>query len=84
MSTLEHVRTMLDRTLSLNGRAERFGPETPLLGEVPELDSMAVVLLLTEFEERFGIVVEDDDVSAETFETLGTLVEFVDRKLESA
>ncbi len=81
MSTFEQVTILLDRTLGLNGRAGRFTPETPLLGAVPELDSMAVVLLLMEFEASFGIVVEDDEVGAEMFETVQSLVEFVDGKL---
>jgi len=79
--SIEQVRTILDSALSLEGRAHRFEAGTPLLGHLPELDSMAVVTLLTSLEERFGILVEDDEVSAETFATLGTLAEFVDAKL---
>jgi acyl carrier protein len=82
MSTLEQVRTLLDRALGLGGRAERFGADTPLLGSLPELDSMAVVTLITTIEEHYGIVVDDDEVEAETFETLGSLTDFVDRKLQ--
>jgi acyl carrier protein len=44
---------------------------------------MAVVTLITALEEHFGLVVEDDEISATTFETLGTLVRFVEDKLES-
>jgi acyl carrier protein len=54
---------------------------TPLLGSIPELDSMAVVTVITMIEERFGIVVDDDEISAETFETVGTLYDFVNAKL---
>lgn len=81
MSTLEQVRTLLDRSIGLGGRGERFDAATPLLGSLPELDSMAVVSLLTAIEDHFGIVVDDDEVEAETFETLGNLVDFVDQKL---
>lgn len=55
--------------------------DTPLLGAIPELDSMAVVSLLTALESRFGFVIEDDDISADTFATLGNLCLFVERKL---
>jgi acyl carrier protein len=82
MSTLEQVRTLLDRALGLGGRAERFDADTPLLGSLPELDSMAVVTLITAIEEHYGVVVDDDEVEAETFETLGSLTDFVDRKLQ--
>lgn len=82
MSSFDEVRNILDSTLSLNGRAQSFDTETALLGNIPELDSMAVVSVITALEEHFGIVVDDDEVSAETFETVGSLVAFVDRKLD--
>jgi acyl carrier protein len=53
---------------------------TPLLGAVAELDSMAVVAILTAIEEHFGIGIPDDEVDSSTFATVGTLVEFVRAK----
>lgn len=55
--------------------------ESGLFGHLPELDSMAVAGLLTEIEDRFGIVIEDDDVDGEMLETFGGLLAFVDAKL---
>lgn len=55
--------------------------QTRLLGAIPELDSMAVVSLITALEEQFGITVEDDEIGAATFESLGTLANFVEQKL---
>lgn len=81
MSNEAAIKHILDSVLSLGGRVEQFDASTPLLGHIPELDSMAVVTLITTLEEQFGIMVDDDEVSAETFETLGSLVEFVDAKL---
>ncbi|ANB03761.1 acyl carrier protein [Ectothiorhodospira sp. BSL-9] len=80
MSTEAAIKKILDSVLNLGGRAEGFDRSTPLLGSVPELDSMAVVNLLTSLEEQFGIIVDDDEVSAETFETLGSLADFVEAK----
>ncbi|MCB1961567.1 MAG: acyl carrier protein [Rhodocyclaceae bacterium] len=80
MDTKKEVLDILDEVLSLKGRAAAFDLETPLLGAVPELDSMAVVGLINMIEERFGMIVEDDDVDGTTFETVGTLVAFVDSK----
>ena len=76
------VLNVLDEVLSLRGRAKAFNAETPLLGAVPELDSMAVVAILNAFEERFGFVVDDDDVDGRTFATVGSVVTFVARKLD--
>jgi acyl carrier protein len=81
MDTRQEVLVVLDETLSLKGRALRFTDATPLLGAIPELDSMAVVAILTTLEERFGISVDDDDVDGSTFATVGALVDFVSAKL---
>ncbi len=55
--------------------------DTEILGSVPEFDSMAIVTVLTMVEENYGIMIEDDEVSAEVFETLGSLVSFIEEKL---
>lgn len=54
-----------------------FDADTPLLGALPELDSMAVVTLINTLEERFGIAVNDEDMSGETFASVGSLVAYV-------
>jgi acyl carrier protein len=82
-STMQQVKYILTRALQLGSRAESFTESTRLLGNIPELDSMAVVTLVTALEEHFGFVVDDDEISAATFETLGALVRFVENKLES-
>jgi len=79
--TIDGVRAILTRSLQLGNRGGALERSTPLLGNLPELDSMAVVHVLTAIEEQFGIIVADDDVSAETFSTLGSLADFVESKL---
>jgi len=81
MSLLEEVTRTLDEVLSLGGRAAAFNRDTHLLGAIPELDSMAVVSLITTLEERFGVVVDNDDIDGATFANVGTLVDFVEAKL---
>ena len=80
MDINQEVVAILDEILSLNGRAATFTRDTPLLGAIPELDSMAVVALLTTLEERFGFAVDDDEIDGATFATLGSLVDFVQVK----
>lgn len=77
MNLQQEVLSVLDEVLSLGGRALRYDRETPLLGSVAELDSMAVVTLLTTLEDRFGIAVADDEVDGSTFATVGSLIDFV-------
>lgn len=72
---------ILDEVLSLGGRARAFTRDTPLLGAIPELDSMAVVSLITALEERLGVIVDDDDIDGSTFTTVGSLTDFVAAKV---
>ena len=81
MDVTREVLQLLDQTLSLTGRAATFESSTPLLGSVPELDSMAVVSVITNLEDHFGIVIDDDDIDGQTFATVGSLVDFVRGKL---
>jgi acyl carrier protein len=81
LNTEQEVITTLDEALSLQGRGTQFNRETPLLGTLPEFDSMAVITVITSLEERFDITVEDDELNAEVFETVGSLVGFVESKL---
>jgi acyl carrier protein len=71
------VMRILDEVLSLGGRASSFSRQTPLLGAVPELDSMAVVSLITTLQDQLGIEIDDDDIDGSTFETVGSLTDFV-------
>ena len=75
MNVNQEVLRVLDEVLSLGGRAKAFSPDTALLGAIPELDSMAVVTLITSLEEQLGIVVDDDDIDGATFATVGSLTE---------
>lgn len=81
MQIAEQVRLLLRDTLKLGDRARELQPETPLLGGIPELDSMAVVAVIVGVEERFGITVADDEISAMTFETFGSLCDFIQQKV---
>ena len=83
MSTPQEVRNILAQSLQLGARADQLSADSPLLGAIPELDSMAVVMILTAMEEHFGFSVDDDEISADTFATLGTLTTFVEQKLAS-
>lgn len=83
MNVAEEVKSLLADILSLGARKSQLTESTPLLGSIPELDSMAVVNVITAMEDRFGIVVDDDEISADTFATLGSLVKFVNGKLDS-
>jgi len=75
------VRDILRDVLSLGARADRLDRGSPLLGAVPELDSMAVVNVVAALEDRYGFAVHDDEISGATFATVGSLVDFVAAKI---
>lgn len=71
------VLRILDETLGLDGRSASFTRDTLLLGAMPELDSMAVVSLISGLEEQFGLLIDDGDLDGRAFATVGSLVDFV-------
>lgn len=79
MDIQKEVLHLLDDVLELKGRALGFDTQTALLGSVPELDSMAVVAVITAIEERFGVAIPDDEIDGTTFATVGSVVDFVSR-----
>ena len=81
MDFKREVKMMLDEVLHMKGRASAFEDDSPLLGSVPELDSMAVINLISAIEDRFQCAVDDDEIDGAVFATLGSLVEFVSSKV---
>ena len=77
-TTLEDVKAVLVDTLGIEDQGASLDASTPLFGALPELDSMAVLELVLALEERFGIAIEGEDVTAEVFETIASLTAFVE------
>lgn len=82
--TIDAVRAALIETLELAQRPEDLRRDTLLFGSLPELDSFGVVSLVAALEDRFDITIDDDEFGADLFETVGTLTEFIDAKLDAA
>jgi acyl carrier protein len=77
----KRLKRIIGDTLMLGNGAQELDADSRLLGGIPEFDSMAVVSVLTSIEEGFGVTIEDDDLNAEVFESVGSLTQFVSRKL---
>ncbi len=76
------IRSILSDLLGLSPmQVMEMDSDTELFGSIPELDSMAVAGLLTEMEDRLDIIIYDEDVDGELFETFGNLVEFAKAKV---
>ncbi len=83
MVALEQVLDVLAESLDGALPIGELNEEAPLLGAIPELDSMAIVGIITSIEERFGIIFDDDELDAEMFETVGTLRNQIVSKMEN-
>jgi acyl carrier protein len=74
------IKRILSDVMELGERLDSMTSDTILLGNIPELDSVAVVTIILALEKNFSISINDDEISAKTFETLGALVNFVEKK----
>jgi acyl carrier protein len=77
VSTLDEVRVLVADVLGITDRLDTLTETTALLGSMPELDSMAVAELIASIEEKFGFEVDEADLRADVFDTIGTLTDFV-------
>ncbi|MCG5527997.1 acyl carrier protein [Halorhodospira sp. 9621] len=80
MTTEQRVLAVLEQTLELGGRTRAMDADTPLLGALPELDSMAVVLVIDALQRELEIEFEETDITAEAFATVGSLVALVEAR----
>lgn len=81
MVSLSQVKAIVADILQIGARLDLLGRDDLLLGAIPEFDSMAVVTLLTVIEESYGVEIADDEVSADNFETLGSLQDFINAQI---
>ena len=77
MDTAQGLRIVLADVLNLDDRADALTAASPLLGALPELDSMAVAALIAAIEDHFAVTFEDDDLTVESFASLGSLTSVV-------
>ncbi|MDB5991349.1 MAG: hypothetical protein JWQ10_2752 [Herbaspirillum sp.] len=81
MQTIERVKILLGDTLGLGARIGTLRADSALLGSIPELDSLAVIQVITELEAQFNIQIDDDEIDQSLFDTVGGLSAFVEQKL---
>jgi len=80
-SLFDEVKGIVARTLGIQDRVAKLTEATPLLDSLPEFDSMGVLQVMLAIEKHFEVTIDDEEVTGELFETLGTLTAFVERKL---
>lgn len=78
---LEAIKHIVGDTLGLGARSEKLTASTPLLGHLPEMDSLAVVQLAMAIERKFDLAIPDEDFGGELFATVGSLVAYVEARV---
>ena len=81
MLTIEQVLEVLAKSLPLPETTYEMGEQAPLLGAIPELDSMTITGIIAGLEESFDIVFDDEDLDAGAFQTVGTLRDLIASKM---
>ena len=83
MNVDDEILKILRSSLDLGPGGTRLQADSALMGSVAELDSMAVVSILTAIEEKFGIAIDDDEVDGRTVASVPSLIQFVRSKLDA-
>lgn len=81
MEALELAKDLLRTALQLGDKADQLTADSPLMGAYPEFNSLTVVGLITGIEEQLGCAVDDDEISEEIFQTVGSLARFIETKM---
>lgn len=81
MDTLEITKDILRTCLQLGSRADSLTRESPLMGSFPEFNSLSIVSIVSGIEEQTGCSISDQEITAELFETVGSLASFIESKL---
>lgn len=79
MSVKQELITIIKNVLNIDWY--NLDENSRLLGDLPEFDSRAVIAVIGSIEEHFEIIFEDEDVTADVFETVGTLASFIEKRL---
>ena len=84
-SILGKVSSILsEKIVTDTGKEGAIKAETPLLSSGLNLDSVAVLELVVEVENQFGVTFEDEDLSVELFSSVGSLASAVEKKLSGS
>ena len=84
MTDLDRLRKVLRDTLQIGARADKLSESSRLFGGIPEFDSVAIVGVVMAIEEEFRVKISDREVSAEVFETVGSLSRFISDKVHKS
>ena len=76
----KQIKCLIVTALGLDVNPAEISDDETLFGEGMDLDSMATLEIVAAIEEEFGITVEDDELTAELFDSVDALAEYVATK----
>jgi acyl carrier protein len=79
MKHIDTVKLILGDSLGVP--TAHLQADSLLLGSVPQLDRLAAIGVIAALEDHYGFAVDDGDISARRFATVGSLAAFVQEKL---
>lgn len=82
INTSSELKSLLAHTLGMSEVPPSWTDDMPLFGNIPDLDSMAIVGLITAIEEHFAVEFVNEDMTMDTFANLANLAAIVQGKLE--
>ena len=82
MDTREMIREFILADLVTDGKGETIQDDDSLIAS-GVIDSMGIINLLGFVEEKFSIEISSDELLPENFETLSTITDLVNRKINT-
>ena len=76
--TLSRVKNVIRTCLKADPRAS-FDDQMPLVGGEYDLDSLDILLIVTELEKEFGVRITEGQLSKAVFTNIQTLAEFIEQ-----
>ncbi|MCX5886349.1 MAG: phosphopantetheine-binding protein [Proteobacteria bacterium] len=75
------IKKVIKKRLKLKVNTGEISKDTPLIGKGLGLDSIGVLELVVGLEEEFNIMFEDSELNIELFENIGSLTNYINKKL---
>jgi len=75
--TLARVKTVLRACLKVDAQAS-FSDAMPLVGGEYDLDSLDILLIVTELEKEFGVKIHEGSMGKAAFTNVETLATFIE------
>ena len=78
MALEDEIVELVAKVLALSPeRRTKLTAESPLIGAIPELDSMAVLDLLHAIEAQYEVTIDDESITSDRFASIQTLATWV-------